>query len=273
MDALYGFRPAGPKLFSTIDPLSIYVPADRLPEAAEILAAAGQGEERAARIGLMRWDHAFLFESGALPLGSIDHLTDVSRLAYLGEGDEGAGPYQLFRADAESEPDPLPAEASWIPAVKAFARDPGLYAAYRALVLGGWEAPVPLYEVFGFCGERKCATELGKLVMAGEKTGTSSLAWAYEAEGEAPPRPGAVSIVVDGRGKALCAIRTESALAMPFGDVGDEHARAEGEGDKSLEYWRRVHEEFFARECAGIGREFSYSAPVVCERFSIIHRF
>ena len=31
-------------------------------------------------------------------------------------------------------------------------------------------------------------------------------------------------------------------------EVSEEHAYKEGEGDRSLAYWRAVHEEFFTKE-------------------------
>ncbi len=44
----------------------------------------------------------------------------------------------------------------------------------------------------------------------------------------------------------------------------------EGEGDKSLAYWRKVHEDFFRDEYAACGLEFSQDIPVVCEEFELL---
>ena len=57
---------------------------------------------------------------------------------------------------------------------------------------------------------------------------------------------------------------------MPFDRVSEEQAFREGEGDRSLEYWRRVHEDFFRRELAGAGLAFSPDMPVVCEEFEVV---
>lgn len=48
-------------------------------------------------------------------------------------------------------------------------------------------------------------------------------------------------------------------------DVTEERAYLEGEGDCSLAYWRRVHEDFFKKELQEISREFSADILVVCE--------
>ena len=49
--------------------------------------------------------------------------------------------------------------------------------------------------------------------------------------------------------------------------VTEEHAWREGEGDRSLEYWRKVHEDFLSRELATIDRSFNGKTKVVCEEF------
>jgi len=48
-------------------------------------------------------------------------------------------------------------------------------------------------------------------------------------------------------------------------------AAAEGEGDGSLVFWRRVHTDYFGRECARFGRVFAVDMPVCGERFELVH--
>lgn len=114
--------------------------------------------------------------------------------------------------------------------------------------------------------------ELGWLVVRGIKTATCSALWEWEEEGNPIPQPGAISIVLDGHGKPMCIIETTEVYVCRFNSVDEEFARAEGEGDLSLAYWRKAHENFFSRVLAKIGREFSEDMPVVCERFKVIHK-
>ena len=46
----------------------------------------------------------------------------------------------------------------------------------------------------------------------------------------------------------VCVIRLISIRLVRFCDVTEEFARKEGEGDLSLEYWRKEHHRFFTRE-------------------------
>jgi uncharacterized protein YhfF len=128
------------------------------------------------------------------------------------------------------------------------------------------------YEAFFFGDSEAMAAELAELVLRGTKRATAGALWSYEAEGQRLPQSGDLSIVTDWSGRPLCVIQTQSVEVVPFREVTSEFAAAEGEGDGSLSFWQRVHREFFSRECAAAGREFTESMQVVCERFAIVYR-
>lgn len=124
----------------------------------------------------------------------------------------------------------------------------------------------PAAWAFGATAEH--ADELLALVLAGTKTGTAASLWDHEDDGEPVPRVGDLSIVLDGRGRPRAVLETTAIRILPFDQVGAEHAHAEGEGDRTLEDWRRGHEAFW-REFGA--RDFAPDMPVVCERFRLIH--
>jgi uncharacterized protein YhfF len=130
---------------------------------------------------------------------------------------------------------------------------------------GGYEA-----EAFGDGPE--LAEELGALILAGTKTATCSALWEWEAGGEPVTEVGLKTVVLGGDGRPLCIIETTEVEIRRFDEVDEDFAREEGEGDLSLEYWRRAHERFFSRNLPKIGRVFSEGMPLVCERFRVIHR-
>ncbi|HSW26531.1 MAG TPA: ASCH domain-containing protein [Burkholderiaceae bacterium] len=127
------------------------------------------------------------------------------------------------------------------------------------------------YEAFYFGDHEGLADSLASLVLDGRKRATAGLLWAFEVEGKPLPRPGDLSVVTRWSGQPLCVIETLAVDVVPFDDVTAEFAATEGEGDGSLAYWRQAHTEFFARECARIGRAPSGSMPVVCERFAVVY--
>lgn len=110
------------------------------------------------------------------------------------------------------------------------------------------------------------ADELLALVLAGGKRATcSSLA---SCQADIMPTVGEVSVILDGAGRPVCAIRTTEVEIMRFDEVSEDFMRAEGEGDLSPRYWREVHQAYYAREGA-----FSQDMLVVCERFELVERF
>lgn len=113
------------------------------------------------------------------------------------------------------------------------------------------------------------ADHLLRLVLDGVKTATSSALWDYEAEDDPLPTGGTLSIVLDGDDHPRALIRTTDVSVVPFDEVDEGHAAAEGEGDRSLAYWRREHERFFT-EHATHERGFSTDMPVVLERFEVL---
>ncbi len=127
------------------------------------------------------------------------------------------------------------------------------------------------YEAWAFGNTAELADNLGDLVKQGVKIATASLAWVYEAEDEVYPEAGDFSIILDGRGDPMCIIETTGVEVIAFNAVGEQHAHDEGEGDRSLDYWREVHWAFFEEECNSIGREPAEDMPVVCERFRLIY--
>jgi len=128
------------------------------------------------------------------------------------------------------------------------------------------------YEAFAFGDSEAMATELADLVLDGAKQATASLAWTYEVEGRSPPRAGDLSIVTSWAQQPLCIIETTAVNVVPFNAVDESFAQDEGEGDRSLAYWRRGHTAFFERECVRIGRTPASDMPVLCEHFRVVFR-
>ena len=133
------------------------------------------------------------------------------------------------------------------------------------------EAPLTTYMTWHFADEPEAANRLGELAREGIKTATCTLQWTHEANEEEPPQPGDHSIITDWSGRPLCIIETTAVQVVPFEQVSADHASAEGEGDRSLEYWRRAHWEVFSAECASLGKQPSPDMPLICERFRVVY--
>jgi molybdopterin-guanine dinucleotide biosynthesis protein A len=182
-----------------------------------------------------------LLAAGERRLGLIAELAETHRIA----GDDG------LRAALRSvnTPEELTAarvEAFW----QEFVRATGIDGPHTA---------------WGFGNDAAMATELGLLVRDGPKRATARLRSEYEPD-EPLPEPGELSVILDGGGLPLCVIRTTHVEIRPFGEVDEEFAWTEGEGDRSLDYWQRAHREFFA----ALGVEVTDADEVVLERFELL---
>jgi uncharacterized protein YhfF len=125
-------------------------------------------------------------------------------------------------------------------------------------------------DVFAFGDSKGLADELAGLVREGVKTATCSALWSYEEDQKPIPQKGELSIVIDGAGIPVAVIETIEVFLAAFNEVTERFAWEEGEGDRSLAYWRQAHRNFFGRQRFK-DRAFDERMPLVCERFRVLH--
>ncbi|SDN66489.1 ASCH domain-containing protein [Alkalicoccus daliensis] len=111
---------------------------------------------------------------------------------------------------------------------------------------------------------------LAQLVIEGTKTATCSGHIFYEIENEPLPEVGQYMIVLNSEDQPVAIIQTTEVTLTPMNQVSEEFAEAEGEGDKSYQYWWDAHESFFRSELEKAGKEFSEEMLLVCERFQLV---
>lgn len=150
---------------------------------------------------------------------------------------------------------------------EAAARD--LWEGYVS-TLSDSAAPAATYVLGQFGDHRAMADELLDLVLHGVKTATASLLAEYRWEGETPPSIGAHTVFCDGSGVPRVIVRTTRLEIRRFDAVDADHARAEGEGDRSLAQWRDEHRAFWDRICTAAGTRFAPEMEVVLEHFAVV---
>ena len=116
---------------------------------------------------------------------------------------------------------------------------------------------------FAFGDGPALADELLDLVLRGLKTATCST----EDEPNAST-PGERWIVLDGHGNPRCVIETIEIAYRRYNEVDAAFAYEEGEGDRSLDYWRSAHRRYFERR-----GKFSEDMMLMCERFRLVEVF
>ncbi len=125
----------------------------------------------------------------------------------------------------------------------------------------------PLPEASGFGDSSEMADELGKLVFDGVKTATCG-----RYLGENLLDYSGLWIVLNGSGQPLCLSETHEITVRRFCDVDAQFAFDEGEGDRSLAYWREAHRDFFTRRAEEDGVPFHEEMLLECERFRVLYK-
>ena len=146
-----------------------------------------------------------------------------------------------------------------------------LWNAYLGSIGETLQTTAKTYSAWHFGDNKDCADELVELVLKGTKRATAGSVAEYEAGTESMPFEGELSVVTDGEGLARCVIRTHRIDVVPYNEVTAEFTAIEGEGDGSLEYWRRVHWDYYTRVLTPLGLAPTEDMPVVCERFDVIY--
>ncbi|MCA1625590.1 MAG: ASCH domain-containing protein [Acidobacteria bacterium] len=122
------------------------------------------------------------------------------------------------------------------------------------------------YEVWHFANNPETAKKLVHLVLSGKKKATASL-MEHESDNGDGGIIGGYSIVTDFDKNPQCVIVTTEVRHLPFREVDAEFAFDEGEGDQTLEYWRKAHRKFFTECCLELGLKFDESMLICCKRF------
>ena len=100
--------------------------------------------------------------------------------------------------------------------------------------------------------------ELLRLVLCGEKTATSCI---YR--GGKTSQVGDISIILDSAGHAQAIIEDRKVSIVPFNNVTADFARKEGEGDKTLSAWRKIHQAFW--------KDIKPDTLLECEEFRLLY--
>jgi uncharacterized protein YhfF len=124
--------------------------------------------------------------------------------------------------------------------------------------VGDWFA----LETFSFGDSPELADKLGELVLAGTKRATC---WAAS-EGQKTD-VGKLMVMLDGAGTPAAVIETTELAMRRFDQVDAAFAFDEGEGDRTLDYWRAAYRRYFGRQ-----GKFAPDMLLWCERFRLVAR-
>src|SRR5262245_59781139 len=115
-------------------------------------------------------------------------------------------------------------------------------------------------ETFSFGDNPALADALAALVLTGKKTATC-----WDAREDELTSVGKRMNMLDGSGRPRAVIETIELTQRRFDQVDAAFAFDEGEGDRSLDHWRKAHTIYFTRK-----GQFAPDMMLTCERFRVV---
>ncbi len=116
-------------------------------------------------------------------------------------------------------------------------------------------------ESFSFGDSPGLADQLLDLALIGKKRATC---WPASQGGKGA-EVGKRWMAQDSQGRPRALLETVELTRRRFEDVDESFAYDEGEGDRSLDYWRQAHREYFIDQGT-----FSEDMELYCERFRLV---
>ena len=132
--------------------------------------------------------------------------------------------------------------------------------------------PIDPYVEAGISGNRKIADKLLELYLNGKKTAGSGLVKDYELAGDPLPKVGNYWVILNSTNDPKCIVKTIRVEMYQFDQVPVEVAIAEGEGDLSLEYWKKIHTDFFTPFLDGWGVTDLAKETMVTEFYEVVYK-
>ena len=113
--------------------------------------------------------------------------------------------------------------------------------------------------------------EILNRILSGEKRANTGLHNLFAAQMNLLPRVGDYTVLLDSKMQPRCITRTTKVEIVPFADITAEYTAVEGDGDKSLAFWRESHRKSFADACNEVSMVFDESMRCVCEYFEVVY--
>lgn len=142
---------------------------------------------------------------------------------------------------------------------------------YLVLLNSRQREAIPSMSADYYCADEYNANLCAELVRTGQKTASCSMELWYSEHGEVMPQVGHLQVVTNWDGEPVCVIEITEVSTSPYSEVGEDFARAEGEGDRTLQWWREAHARFFQAECDELGIEWHEQRLLVLERFKVVY--
>jgi len=127
------------------------------------------------------------------------------------------------------------------------------------------------YVETSIAGNIDIANSLLSLYLSGKKYAGSGLVKDYQLAGDELPKIGNHWIVLDAKGTPCCILKTIRVETHLFKNITKEIAIAEGEGDLSIETWKKLHRKFFTPYLQEFKIDNLDDEPIITEFYELVY--
>lgn len=119
-------------------------------------------------------------------------------------------------------------------------------------------------------GNEEIADGLLALYLEGKKTAASGLVKDYHFHKDPLPQVGDYWIILDSKREPRCIVKTVRVEFFLFREISLEVAQAEGEGDRTIAFWKKAHTDFFSPFLEKLNIKNLEEEHVVVEFFNVV---
>ncbi|RMF96152.1 MAG: ASCH domain-containing protein [Gammaproteobacteria bacterium] len=110
-----------------------------------------------------------------------------------------------------------------------------------------------------------------ELIESGDKTGTFSLPWLLERNGQPEPQPGDLIVLIDFAGHPRLLVRLTAVYERRFGEITAADTAIDGSPVRKLETWKALHSRYWGALLAPFGLAVRDDMPVLIEPFEWLY--
>ena len=128
------------------------------------------------------------------------------------------------------------------------------------------------FQVRSLGGNEEGTSKILHFIKLGEKTGTFSLPWIAEEEGQAETISGDHIILCDYNGYPKIIVQINNPFLKRFDEIDNEITKLDGPTIREVKVWREIHLKYWNSLLLKYNKECKDDMPVLVEPFRVIYQ-
>ena len=127
------------------------------------------------------------------------------------------------------------------------------------------------YQVRWIGGDESSTSAILAHIRSGDKTGTVSVPWVIERNGQHKPAVGDAIILINFDGSPAVLVQIIAIDDVPYGQITEEHTGLDGPRVRAVDIWKPIHVRYFDMLLAPYGLVTDDETPISFEKFELVY--